>query len=91
MDMGVNIDAHGAHPLGEKLAFNLTVDVNTFGANPNVNQHSENPAATTPVTRQNKWQGAVIIPLNKPTVVFSSDLPDTKGAMQVMVTAKQLE
>jgi hypothetical protein len=40
-----------------------------------------------PVVRQNKWNSGVIVPLKKPTVVFSSDDLTTKRQMQVELTA----
>jgi len=44
-----------------------------------------------PVVRQNKWQAAVLIPVGKPTVVFTSDALDSKGTMQLVVTATSLQ
>jgi hypothetical protein len=43
------------------------------------------------VIRQNTWVGPVVIPVGKPTVVFSSDALESKGGMQVSVTATLLE
>lgn len=84
VDTGVNIDAHALHPMGHDLAMNLSADVSSIATPP---ESSE----SLPVIRQNKWQGAVLIPIGKSAIVFSSDLLDTKGTMQVVVTAKQLE
>jgi hypothetical protein len=45
------------------------------------------PVMRQPVVRQNQWQAGVIVPLKKPTVVFSSDDLTTKRQMQVELTA----
>lgn len=89
IDIGVNIDAHDVRPIGHELAMNLSAEV---GSLPAASGSGESASSSTmPVIRQNKWQGTVLIPLGKATVVFSSDLLDTKGTMQVVVTARQLE
>ncbi len=44
-----------------------------------------------PVIRQNVWDSTVLVPIGKPTVVFSSDDLDSKGKMQVEVTATRVE
>jgi hypothetical protein len=40
-----------------------------------------------PVTRQNQWRSAVVIPVKKPTVVFSSDDVSSKRQLQLELTA----
>jgi hypothetical protein len=47
--------------------------------------------ANDPVIRQSLWQGSVVIPIGKPTVAFSSDTVDSKGGMQLVVTATPLQ
>jgi len=89
IDIGVNIDAHDVRPIGHELAMNLSAEVSSLSAVSGSGQSAS--SSTMPVIRQNKWQGTVLIPLGKPTVVFSSDLLDIKGSMQVVITAKQLE
>jgi hypothetical protein len=37
--------------------------------------------------RQTKWSSNVIVPIGKPTVIFSSDDATTKGQMQLELTA----
>jgi hypothetical protein len=44
-----------------------------------------------PVIRQNSWDSTVAIPIGKPTVVGSSDDLDSKGKLQVEVTATRVE
>jgi hypothetical protein len=43
------------------------------------------------VIRQNKWDSSVLIPVGKPTLVFSADDLDSKGKMQVELTATKVE
>ncbi len=44
-------------------------------------------APTQPTVRQNKWDSTVIVPLKKPTVLFSSDDLTSKRQMQLELTA----
>jgi hypothetical protein len=39
-----------------------------------------------PITRQNKWDSNVIIPIGKPTVIFSSDDVSGQGKMELELT-----
>ncbi|HVC47886.1 MAG TPA: hypothetical protein VND90_11615 [Terracidiphilus sp.] len=83
-DVGVNIDVHNAHEIGRQLSIDLTASISSVA-------HSTDVASHQPVLRQNQWKASVLIPIGKPTVVFTSDDLDTKGSMQVVVTAKQIE
>jgi hypothetical protein len=40
-----------------------------------------------PVVRQNKWSSYVVVPIKKPTVIFSSDDATSKRTMQLELTA----
>ncbi len=83
-DVGVNIDAHHVHELGRQLSLDLVAEVSSVGTTSDPNLHQ-------PVIRQNKWQAPVLIPIGKATVVFTSDSLDSKGSMQVVVTATPLQ
>jgi hypothetical protein len=87
IDLGVNFDVHQVKEVGEKLSFSLQTDVSSLSpqATPS------NVGAGDPVIRQNKWNSIVLIPLDKPTIVFSADDIDDKGKMQVELTATRLE
>jgi len=84
-DVGVSIDARNAHEAGGKLTLNLAADVSSVAA------PKDPGVALPPVMNQNKWQGQVLIPIGKPTTVFSSDDVQSKGAMQLVVTATLLQ
>ena len=84
IDVGVNLSAADVHEVGHQLAIYLKAEVSSLGS-------SSANATSDPVIRQNMWFSAVVIPVGKPTVVFSSDALESKGGMQVSVTATLLE
>ena len=81
IDVGVSIDARDARENGDKLALSLNADISSLA---DTASGANNGA---PVVRQNKWQASVLIPIGKPTTVFTSDVLDNKGGMQLVVTA----
>ena len=84
VDLSVNLDVRDVREIGRQLSFNMTADVNgPAGTNDSSTRQS--------VTRQNRWQGFVLIPTGKPTVVFSSDSLDSKGSTRILVTATALQ
>src|SRR5689334_2149403 len=78
-DVGINLDFNVTRELSDRLVLNLTVDINSIIAS--------TETFPPPVTRQNKWSSVVVVPLRKPTTVFSSDDPGSKRQMQVELTA----
>ncbi len=80
IDVGVSIDARDARENGDKLALSLNADISSLA---DTASGANNGA---PVVRQNKWQASVLIPIGKPTTVFTSDVLDNKGGMQLVVT-----
>jgi hypothetical protein len=85
MDVGVNIDLIDTEEIGNKLAFRLSAEVSSLAP------AAVNEASLAPIVRQFKWKSRVLIPVGKPTVIFSSDSLDNKGAMQVVVKATPLQ
>jgi len=79
-DMGVNIDCR-----------NVTEDGDSVSAQVNAEFSSAAPDSSAsnlpPVIRQYKWGSTVLAPLRKPTVIFSSDDPNSKRQMQIELTA----
>jgi len=76
VDVGVNIDCRDAKDIPGGLTLNVTADISS--------------AATTtqhPVIRQNKWRSNVIVPIGKPTIIFSSDDVASKGQIRLELTA----
>lgn len=87
LDVGVNFDVWNPKEVGEKLSFDLTADVSSLATPENGGPN----AVAHPVIRQNRWQSNVIIVPGKPTAVFLADDLDSKGKMQVEVTATRVE
>ena len=85
LDVGVSIDAHDARENGDKLALSITAEISSLGGNQNISGVNE------PVIRQNRWQGSVLVPLGKATPVFTSDVLDNKGGMQLVVTVTPMK
>lgn len=79
-NVGVEIDIAHAQETGRQITLNLTADISSVAESRDTNLHQ-------PVIRQNRWQAAVLIPVGKPSVVFTSDSLDSKGSMQLVVTA----
>lgn len=87
-DMGINIDSRQATEIGEKLALVVTAEVNDLAPSASA---WPNQIPTVPVVRQNKWSANVIIPIGKPTVIFSSDDLNNKGRIQVELTPTRID
>ena len=87
-DVGVNFDVSDVREAGNKLAMDLKAEISGVGSN--VHFGGDN-GINEPIMRQNRWQSPVLIPIGKPTMVFTSDDIDTKGGMQVEVTATLLQ
>lgn len=85
VDVGVNVDINQLRESGNQLSFRLTANVSSFAKSETISGLNE------PVIRQKKWDSAVLIPIGKPTVVFSADDLEDKGKMQVEVTATKLD
>ncbi len=87
IDVGVNIDTQDVHEVGHQLAISLKAEVSSLADGA---ASSVTGLPNDPVIRQNMWQASVLIPVGKATVVFSSDALDSKGSMQLVVTATLL-
>lgn len=85
IDLGVNIDVRNAHDVGGKLALEVNAEISSLATPANAG------VSSAPVIRSNRWQSPILIPLNKPTVVFTSDSLDSKANMQIQVTAKPVQ
>jgi type II secretory pathway component GspD/PulD (secretin) len=85
IDVGVRIDTRGAHEIGDQFAIHLHAEISSLA------EASGTAERADPVIRQNSWDSAVLIPIGKPTVVFSSDALESKGRMQLVVTATLLQ
>jgi hypothetical protein len=77
-DVGVSIDAWAIREVQDRLSFNIVVDISSV---------AEGGSEMRPTIRQNRWSSTLIVPLKKPTLLFSSDNMDAKTEMQIEVTA----
>lgn len=87
IDVGVHIDTHRVREVGRLLSFHLSAEISRLADSsqtPTIGDQKE------PVIRQDSWQALVIVPLDKPTTVFTSDALESKDRMQVVVTATAL-
>jgi len=88
LDVGVSIDTSRIAEVGSQLEFFLTAEISSLA--PGMHMGSPN-GPEEPVVRENKWSAPVLIPIGKPTMVFTSDALDSKGGMQLSVTATRLQ
>jgi hypothetical protein len=88
LDVGVNFDVSQAREVGNNLAISLKAEISSLASTRHFGGAN---GFDEPVFRQNRWQAPVLVPLGKPTVVFTSDDVDSKGGMQVEVTATLLQ
>ncbi|HEY1808252.1 MAG TPA: hypothetical protein VGG42_06800 [Acidobacteriaceae bacterium] len=85
IDLGVNLDVRNVTEYSDKLGFRLKAEISS------VARQTEIAGIGEPVIRQNSWDSTLTVPVGKPTVVYSSDDLDSKGRMQVEVTATRVE
>jgi len=88
VDVGVNIDTQNVREIGHQLAIDLKAEITALAES---GSSTASTMLNDPVIRQNTWQASVLIPIGKPTVVFSSDALDSKGGMHFVVTATPLQ
>ena len=80
IDVGVDLDLAHVVEIGGELSFDLSAEISSIADARDPNLHQ-------PVIRQNRWHAPVLVPIGKATVLFNSDSLDSKGSMQVSVTA----
>ncbi len=81
LDVGVSIDCQSARELENQLELHVSTEVSNLAPGQTAS------SGPLPLLRQNRWRSDVLIPLRKPTVIFSSDDPTSTHKMQVEVTA----
>jgi len=88
VDEGVNIDCSSPVIIGRKLAMMVVTDISNAV---NVNLHKATADAPspslTPIIRQNRWGSEVLIPIGKPSVLFTSDDPASSRTLELDVIA----
>ena len=85
IDVGVDFDISRVTAIRDQLSIQLAAAISSMADSTTISDVRE------PIIRQNKWEAPVLIPIGKPTVVFTSDSLDSKGSMAVKVTATPLQ
>jgi hypothetical protein len=80
VDIGVNIDCRAIKEVERGLSLYVSASISSVPSDPAA------PAAA-PTIRQNSWSSVTIVPLKKPTLIFSSDDLTSKRQMQLELTA----
>jgi hypothetical protein len=80
IDVGVNVDCQGLREVDGQLALTLTAEISSAVG-----------STRPPMIRQTKWNADVIVPLKKPTTIFTSDDVTGKGQMQLELTATPIK
>lgn len=88
LDIGVDFDMNNPKTTGNDLSFRLAANVSSIADSA---QPADGAVSNRPVVRQDKWDAVVVVPIGKPTVVFSADDLRDKGKMQVEVTATRID
>jgi len=81
IDVGVNIDCRNVQPVKNDLLLTVAADISSIQGQESATKSGE------PVILQNKWNSEVVIPLGKPTTIFSSDEVTSRRTMQLELTA----
>ncbi|HYK34962.1 hypothetical protein [Alloacidobacterium sp.] len=84
IDLGVNIDCWNAQEINGKLAILISANVSSTAK-------TTNASDLPPVIRQNQWSANALVPIGKPTVIFSSDNLQDKDKIQVELTATRID
>jgi hypothetical protein len=84
LDIGIKIQARDVHETENQLTFNLKAEVSSLSGVPSA------VAPADPIVRQNVCDAPVLIPIGKPTAVFKSDSLESKGSLELLVTATPL-
>lgn len=80
-DIGTNIDCLNVREIQNQLVLVVMAEVTTIFNEPDAG----------PVVRNLRWNSPVMIPLRKPTTVFSSDDATSKRQMQLEITASPIK
>jgi hypothetical protein len=83
VEAGTHIEVQRAKILDRTLALKVTASISTFSSsNPYVPANMKKP-----IVRNIRWVSWVTIPINKPTIIFSSDNNANKGRTELELTA----
>jgi hypothetical protein len=83
IDVGVNIDCRALSATATELGLSVTADVSSMGESKNGTQ--------PPTVTQTRWNAQAVVPLRKPTMIFSADGASSKRQTQPEITATPLQ
>lgn len=81
--VGVNIDCDLAQEVGNQFLLHVSSDISSMF-------QTGEKGTEIPMVRSNSWQSDVVVPLRRPTLLFSSDDPATKRKMELVLTVTPL-
>jgi hypothetical protein len=82
INVGVDIDCRKLEELGGQVSLSILADISSV-----IESHGEaGPPPALPIVRHNRWESFVLMPVKKPTILFSSDDPASKRKMQLLLT-----
>jgi hypothetical protein len=84
-DIGIDIDVNYVREIAGKLTFHITAKIEDAAS------ASMDAGIKQPITHSYRWVAVALIPVGKPTAIFTSDILDSKGAMQMVVTATPIQ
>ncbi len=82
INVGVDIDCQRLEEIGNGVSLYIKAEISSV-----MDTHGENsPPPSLPIIRNNQWESTVVLPMKRPTVLFSSDDPASKRKMQLQLT-----
>ncbi len=84
-DVGTNIDAYQAIPRDNQLSMHVSAEISSAVKSTNDPQH------LLPLVRRTSWGADISVPVDKPTIVFSSDNPSDTGKTELELTATEIK
>ncbi|WP_446742968.1 hypothetical protein [Silvibacterium acidisoli] len=84
IDSGVNVDFRNPLEVNGKMDIQVDLQLSSVPTGSPTD-------GSAPLLRQNTWRSEVKVPLDKPTVIFSSDNLSDKGTMRIELTATRVE
>lgn len=83
IDVGVSFDCRFEGEVGNSVLLHVGADISSIAPGSETSSSNLLP----PVIRQNRWSSSVIVPIGKPTTIYSSDDMTSKRKVQIEVTA----
>lgn len=83
VDVGTNIDAVQASVQDSQLSMHISAESSSA-------VKTSDPLHLLPLLRSTRWEANVAVPLDKPTIIFSSDNVSDTGKTELELTATQI-